>query len=248
MRVVIIEDELLVQEEFARLIRKLFFDLEIVQMLSSVSESIEWLSLNKADLIFMDIHLSDGTGFDILHEVNLSTPVIFTTAFDQYAIKAFEANGIGYLLKPINEKDLYSAVQRARVQVGQKSDLDHITERLNINKEYKRRILIKSGDRYSYVAITDVAYFYAEDRVTFMISNQGKRYIVDYTIEVLETLLNPVYFFRLTRGCMASINSIGSASKYFNGRLKITLNPEHKDSIIISRARVADFLKWMDGL
>lgn len=248
MKVLIIEDEQLVQDEFARLIRKLFPDMEIVAMLSSVSDSVEWLNENNADLIFLDIHLSDGTGFDILDQVEIQTPVIFTTAYDQYAIRAFEANGVGYLLKPISQTTLISTVNRVKSSIFAPHKKETLLDNLRTPREYKKRMLIKSGDRFGYIDISEVAYFYAEERVTFMTTREGRRYLVDYTIEMLEGLLDPKQFFRLTRGCIASINSIQSAVKYFNSRLKITLSPQHKDEIIISRIRVPDFLKWMDGL
>lgn len=248
MKVLIIEDEQLVQEEFARLIGKLFPDMEIVAMLSSVSDSVEWLNENSADLIFLDIHLSDGIGFDILDQVEIQTPVIFTTAYDQYAIRAFEANGVGYLLKPISQTALISTVNRVKNSIYAPHKIETLLDNLRAPREYKKRILIKSGDRFGYIDISEVAYFYAEERVTFMITREGRRYLVDYTIEMLEGLLDPKQFFRLTRGCIASINSIQSAVKYFNSRLKITLSPQHKDEILISRVRVPDFLKWLDGL
>lgn len=248
MKVLIIEDELLVQEEFARLIRELFPNMEIMAMLSSVSDSVEWLNENKADLIFLDIHLSDGTGFDIFDQVNIETPVIFTTAYDQYAIRAFEVNGIGYLLKPISQSALIDTVSRVRRTIYTPHQMEALLDNVRAPKEYKKRMLIKSGDRFGYIDISEVAYFYAEERVTFMITREGRRYLVDYTIEMLEGLLDPKQFFRLTRGCIASINSIQSAVKYFNSRLKITLSPQHKDEILISRVRVPDFLKWLDGL
>lgn len=248
MKVLIIEDEQLVQEEFARLIRELFPDMEIMAMLSSVSDSVEWLNENKADLIFLDIHLSDGTGFDIFDQVNIETPVIFTTAYDQYAIRAFEVNGIGYLLKPISQPALIDTISRVRRTIYTPHQIEALLDNVRAPKEYKKRMLIKSGDRIGYINITEIAYFYAEDRVTFMVTHEGRRYLVDYTIEILERLLDPKQFFRMTRGCIASIESIESTVKYFNSRLKVTLNPKHKDEILISRVRVPDFLKWLDDL
>lgn len=248
MKVLIIEDELLVQEEFARLIRKLFPDMEIAAMLCSVSDSVKWLNENNADLIFLDIHLSDGMGFDIFDQVNVLTPVIFTTAYDQYAIRAFETNGVGYLLKPISQSDLIATINRIKNTIYNPINTETLMDNIRAPKKYKNRMLIKSGEKFGYIDISEVAYFYAEDRVTFMVTREGRRYLVDYTIEMLETLLDPKLFFRLTRGCIASINSIQSAVKYFNSRLKVTLHPQHKEEILISRVRVGDFLRWLDDL
>lgn len=243
MNVLIIEDELLAQEELVRLINKNFTDIIIAARLCSVKESIEWLRENSADLIFMDIQLSDGISFDIFDYVEVRTPIIFTTAYDQYAIQAFKVNGIGYLLKPIIENDLVSAVEKMDYQP------DKLKELLNLlkpSKEYKSRIAIKSSDKFSFIDISDVAYFYAEDRVTFVVPKEGRAKIVDYTIEALEPLLDPKRFFRLTRGCIASIDSIAGVSKYFNSRLKITLKPHYEGELLVSRVRVVEFVKWLD--
>mgnify|MGYP002556488060 FL=1 len=244
MKVLIIEDEPLAQEELVRIIGKRFSEMKIVGKLSSVRESIEWLKESKADLIFMDIHLSDGNSFDIFDHVEVRTPIIFTTAYDQYAIQAFKVNGIGYLLKPIVESDLVAAVEKLDYTPEK---LTELLDTIKPSKGYKSRIAIKSGDRFSFLKMEDVAYFYAEERMTFVVPKQGKKQIVDYTIEALEPLLDPKRFFRMTRGCIASIDSIGSVSKYFNSRLKITLKPEYGDKLLVSRVRVPDFLQWLDS-
>lgn len=244
MRVLIIEDEPLAQEELVRIIEKRFSDMEIVDRLATVRESIEWLSENKADLIFMDIHLADGNSFDIFDQVDVRTPIIFTTAYDQYAIQAFKVNGIGYLLKPIIEIDLVAAVEKLDYAPDRLTELLHS---LKPSKGYKSRIAIKSGDKFSFLDMNDVAYFYAEERVTFVVPKQGRKQIVDYTIETLEPMLDPKQFFRITRGCIASIGSIGGVAKYFNSRLKISVKPEYDGELLVSRVRVPEFLKWLDG-
>lgn len=244
MNVLIVEDELLAQEELIRIIEKHFPDMVISERLSSVKDSINWLKEHVVDLIFMDIHLSDGISFDIFEFVEIHTPIIFITAYDEYAIKAFKVNGIGYLLKPIIEKELVSAVEKLDYQADKLKGLLHLIKPI---KTYKSRIVIKSGDKFSFFEISDIAYFYAEDRVTYAVPKQGKAKIVDYTIEALEPLLDPKSFFRLTRGCIASIASIVSVSKYFNSRLKITLIPAYQGELLVSRVRVAEFLQWLDG-
>lgn len=246
MKVLIIEDELLVQQELIRIIEKRFPDMNIVGTLFSVKESIEWLSLHKADLIFMDIHLSDGISFDIFEQVNVKTPIIFTTAYDQYAIKAFQVNGIGYLLKPITEKDLVSSVEKLETLSLTSDIFNKLLESVYSPKEYKSRIAIKSGDKLSFLNMADVAYFFAEDRLTFVVSRQGRKQIVDYTIETIEPMLDPKQFFRISRGCIASIDAICSVSKYFNSRLKISLQPKYEGELLISRVRVPEFLKWLN--
>lgn len=244
MNVLIIEDEQLTQEELIRIIRKRFPHMTISAQIGSVKESVEWLRENTADLIFMDIHLSDGISFDIFDYVEIRTPIIFTTAYDQYAIQAFKVNSIGYLLKPIMEKDLVSAVEKLEYQPDR---LKELLRFLNPSRSYKSRIVIKTGDKFSFLDINDIAYFYAEERVTFAVPKQGKPRIVDYTLESLEQQLDPKQFFRLTRGCIASIDSIRDVSKHFNSRLKIKLTPEYTGELLVSRVRVEDFLKWLNG-
>lgn len=244
MNVLIIEDEQLAQEELVRIINKKFPDMVVSACLGSVKESIEWLSENSADLIFMDIQLSDGISFDIFNHVEIHTPVIFTTAYDQYAIQAFQVNSIGYLLKPIIERDLVNAVEKLDYHPYR---LKELLNHIKISQSYKSRIIIKTGDKFNFLDINDIAYFYAEDRVTFAVPKQGKARIVDYTIESLEPLLDPKRFFRLTRGCIASIDSIADVSKYFNSRLKIRLKPEYDGELLVSRVRVGEFLQWLDG-
>lgn len=247
MRVLIIEDEPLAQEELVRLVHKLFPEMDIVAILSSVCESIEWLTIHSADLIFMDIHLADGLSFDIFSQVDVKTPIIFTTAYDQYAIQAFQVNGVGYLLKPIVEKDLISAVDKLNHKAYSPLNLNRLLQSMNMSKEYKSRIGVKIGDRYNYVEINRVAYFYVEERVTFIMTVEGKRYIVDYSIEALESLLDPKQFFRISRGCIASIGSIKEVTRHFNSRLKVTLTPLYDGDMLISRVRVSEFLRWLDG-
>lgn len=244
MNIVIIEDEIFAQEELARIIEKNFPHMKVLDTLSSVEESIKWFSAHKANLVFMDIHLSDGICFDIFKQVDIHTPIIFTTAYDQYAIQAFKVNGVGYLLKPIDEGELIDAVTRFE---HNSLDIKKLLEYFNRDKEYKDRIVVKLGDKISFLEIKDIAYFFAEDRLTFAVATNDKKYIVDYTIEALESVLNPKSFFKLTRGCITSIKAINTISKHFNSRLKVTLVPEYKDELLVSRMRVPDFIKWLNG-
>lgn len=244
MNIVIIEDEIFAQEELTRIIEKNFPHMKVLDTLCSVEESIRWFSVHKADLIFMDIHLSDGICFDIFKQVEIHTPIIFTTAYDQYAIQAFKVNGVGYLLKPIDEGELIGAVTRFE---HNSLDIKKLLEYFTRDKEYKDRIVVKLGDKISFLEIKDIAYFFAEERLTFAVATNGKKYIVDYTIEALESVLNPKSFFKLTRGCITSIKAINTISKYFNSRLKVTLVPEYKEELLVSRMRVPDFIKWLNG-
>jgi DNA-binding LytR/AlgR family response regulator len=249
MKVLIIEDEQLAQEELVRLISKNFPQMIIVEIIDSVKNSVDWLLNNSADLIFMDVHLSDGISFDIFNYLEVRIPIIFITAYERYAIQAFEVNGVGYLLKPIDEQKLISAVDRFQKnkQLTNYNMSELLNQLRNPGNVYKSRIAIKLGDKLSFVNIVDVAYFYVEDRFTFLMQKNGKKYIVDYTIETLESMLDPMNFFRLTRGCIASISSIDKVSKYFNSRLKVILKPKFEKEVLISRIKVQEFVNWLDG-
>lgn len=247
MKIIIIEDEPLAQDELVRLINKRFPAFEILAMLDSVENSVEWLKHNRADLIFTDIRLSDGISFDIFEQVEVKTPVIFTTAYDSYAIRAFQVNSIGYLLKPIIETDLVKAIEKSDTSVHSPHNLKQLLEALHPTRTYKSRISVKSGDKFMYIDMADIAYFYAEEGVTFTATRQNRKHLVEYTLETLEPMLDPHTFFRITRGCIASIGAVASVSKYFNSRLKIKLEPIHESELLVSRVRVPAFLKWLDG-
>ncbi len=240
MKILIVEDELLAQEELIRLLKKNFSGVEIIGTLVSVEESVAWFAAgNTADVVFMDIHLSDGSCFDILDRVKVDIPIIYTTAYDEYAIEAFRTSGVGYLLKPVSESELVSSVNKLNT-------LLNLRNKSNDTVRYKSRVMARIGDSIVFTDINDVAYFYSEDGVTFMVSRSGKRHIIEHTLESLECKLDPSCFFRLSRGCISSVWAISSVSRYFNSRLKVCLTPGNDFCIIISRVRVNAFLEWLD--
>lgn len=244
MKVLIIEDEIPAQEELVRILRKHFPDMEILDIIGSVRDSVEWLKRKTADLIFMDIQLLDGCCFDIFAMVNVTTPVIFTTAYDQYALKAFKVNSVDYLLKPVDEDELVAAVRKMDYKYDRIKEL--IGAFIPAPNSYKTRISIKTGDTYRFLQMEEVAYFISDDGLTFAVTHDEKRHLVDYTVGALEPLLDPKCFFKVSRGCIVSINSIEKITAYFNSRLKVTLKGNNKVSLIISRVRVPDFLNWID--
>lgn len=244
MKVLVIEDEIPAQEELVRILRKHFPNIEIVDIIGSVRDSVEWLRNNTADLIFMDIQLLDGCCFDIFDVVEVRTPIIFTTAYDQYALKAFKVNSVDYLLKPVDEDELVAAVRKMDYKYD---NIRNLIESYIPTVRYKTRISVKTGDIYRFLLIDEVAYFISEDGFTYAVTNNEKKHIVDYTISSLETQLDPKRFFRLSRGCIVSIDSIEKITAYFNSRLKVTLKGRKNISIILSRVRVPDFLNWIDG-
>lgn len=244
MKVIIIEDEMLAQEELERLLAKRFPAAEVVGKFTTVRDSVDWLAGNTADLVFLDIHLADGNGFEIFEQIEVHVPVIFTTAYDQYAIQAFKVNGIGYLLKPIAESDFVAAVEK--LNSLHPNRISALLESLRSPRAFKTRLVITKGDRIEFLRTDDVAYFYSEDRLTFAMTKDGKKCIVDYTIESLASQLEPKKFFRITRGVIASIDSMRGIYRSFNGRLHVTLSPDFHEKLFVSRARASEFLNWLD--
>lgn len=243
MKVFVIEDEIPAQEELVRILRKHFPNIEIVDIIGSVRDSVEWLRNNTADLIFMDIQLLDGCCFDIFDVVEVRTPIIFTTAYDQYALKAFKVNSVDYLLKPIDEDELVAAVRKMDYKYD---NIRNLIESYMPTVRYKTRISVKTGDIYRFLLIDEVSYFISEDGFTYAVTYDEKKHIVDYTIGSLEAQLDPRRFFRVSRGCIVSIDSIEKITAYFNSRLKVTLKGRKNVSQILSRVRVPDFLNWID--
>ncbi len=258
MKYLIIEDEPLAQEELVRMLKALDSNFILLASIDSVKETINWFNNNEQpDIVFMDIHLSDNICFDIFNKIEVTAPVIFTTAYDQYAIEAFKTNGIAYLLKPIEEEELINALKKFRTLTNTSIELSsihsHIQQLSSLNSQlsvinsYKERVLAKVGDNYQHVAMQDVAYFYSEDHYTFVATKDKQRYIINYTLDTLVEQLNPQQFFRISRQFILNINSINTISKHFNGRLKITVNPSFSEEIYVSRNRVQPFLAWLDG-
>ncbi len=251
MKVLIIEDEIPAQIQLERLIHTHYPEFEIIARIDSVTASVAWLSRNQPDLIFMDVELSDGQCFEIFKQVEVKAPVIITTAYNDYAIKAFKVNSIDYLLKPIDKTEFVNAVDKSvkltRKETPEYGRLEELLAK-SLPKEYKKRFAVKVGDHIVIVNTDEIAYFFAEEKATFIVTNTGKRYISDLSLDNLEDQLNPKDFFRLSRGCIAHISSIKTVSKYFNSRLKITLVPPLNSEILVSRIRIPEFLNWLEGL
>jgi DNA-binding LytR/AlgR family response regulator len=253
MKILIIEDEPFARAELVRLLKTTGRDFMILSEIDSVEDSVRWLKSHpQPELIFLDIQLADGLSFDIFRQVNIVSPVIFTTAYDEYAIKAFQVNSIDYLLKPVRQEALENALRKLD---GLKTFLNPAVSWLEsyqieslmklVNKSYKTRILVKTGDQIRSVDLEEVACFYAEDDVVFVWMRNKSRAIVDFTLNQLETELDPKYFFRMTRGCIPRISAIKKVSKYFNSRLLVELDPPLEEKLLVSRVNVPEFLKWL---
>ena len=251
MKVVIIEDEKLSAEHLTVLLQKIDSSIVVVESFDTVSTSVIAFKAGlNADLIFMDIHLADGNSFEIFNQIKLEIPVIFTTAFDNYAIQAFKQNSVDYLLKPIALPDLQFALEKFKKQqqFGNKDLISSIASAYQqINKEYKTRFLVKLGQTIDSIPIEEIHHFETKDSLSFLVTNKGNHYLIDYPLDQLETMLNPKNFFRINRKIILHIQSIEKVTTYFNSRLSIASKFLDSDSRIVSRDRVNDFKKWLDN-
>lgn len=251
MKVLIIEDELPAARRIEQLVRQQRPQAEILGVIDSISEAVKWFAQNPApELILMDIHLADGLSFDIFQLIQIQSMVIFTTAYDQYAIRAFKVNSIDYLLKPIDAEELRGALDkfdsmRGNAPTFDYSMLNQMLDNLK-NRNYRERFLVKFGNAFTYIQAQDMRFCYAEDSLVFTRMADGKKYNLDHTLEQLEQVLNPVHFFRINRKILLHIDAVDKIHPYFNNRLKLELLPSPGFEIVVSRERVQDFKNWID--
>jgi two-component system, LytTR family, response regulator LytT len=250
IKVVIIEDEMLAAKRVKKLLSQLDHDIEIIAHCDSIEASVNFLQNNQdVDLLLMDIHLGDGLSLEILKQVEIKVPIIFTTAYDEYTLKAFKLNSVDYLLKPIELEDLAFAFQKFQ-NLYQKEqptlDIQSLLSKLN-SPTYKERFLIKHGTQLVIVSITDVAYFYTEEGYTHLVTHDHKTYLLDDTLDTLQKDLNPQHFFRINRAMIVKVESIGKIEQYFNSRYSLHLAPNFKGEVIVSRERVKEFKDWISG-
>ena len=251
MKVVIIEDEKLSAEHLTVLLQKIDSSVIVTNSFDTIKASVTAFKDGlKADLIFMDIHLADGNSFEIFNQIEIDIPIIFTTAYDNYAIQAFKQNSIDYLLKPIGLQELQFAVEKFKKQqqLGNKDLISTISMAYQqMNKEYKTRFLVKSGQTIDTIKIEEIHHFETKESLSFLVTNKGNHYSIDYSLDQLESMLQPKDFFRINRKIILHIQSIERVSTYFNSRLSIATKFLDNDSRIVSRDRVNDFKKWLDN-
>lgn len=249
MKVVIVEDEKPAAERLERMLLKADPDIIVTAKLESVSESINWLHAHeRPDLIFLDIQLDDGISFEIFESVKPDVPIIFTTAYDQYAIKAFEVNSVDYLLKPIEEEALGKALNKFRTLYPVKSDS---VEKLNLLikqmvSPYKTRFFVRTGDHFQSVAIDEIQCFLIRERGTFLKTANGKTYAIDLSLDQVQNQVDPARFFRINRNFLICIDAIQDIYSYTSNRLGVKLKMLDHLEMIVSRERVADFKNWLD--
>lgn len=251
MNILIVEDEIMAQKSLARILNQHFPDFSIVGYTDSVKSTVAWLKNpdNSADIIFMDVELSDGICFEIFRQTVVKSKVIMTTAYDSYALKAFEAGSVDYLLKPIEPDDLKRAVARCRMSGGQ-VDIESLIKAMGmatgVKKDYKERFLIKINDRIIPLETSRIAYIYSEEKNNWLMTFDSTKYIIDSSLDIVSCELNPDQFFRISRGCIMSMKAITSIIKQPGGRLRIIPTPEIPLEITVSRSRVDDFLAWLE--
>lgn len=254
MITLIVEDEKLAAERLIELISKYDSRIVVKKVLDSVEKSVEWFNSNPhPDIVFMDIQLADGLSFEIFEKTKVKSPIIFTTAYDKYTIRAFKVNSVDYLLKPIDYEDMAAAIDKYRLDFGPKTKKEfkldvEIYDKL-INQfvhPYKNRFVVKVGLHIRSIPVEEIDYFYVLEKSTFICTKEGKNYAIDYYLDQLEKLIDPQLFFRISRKFIINLNAIKDIIAYSNSRLKIVLRIPPDEDAIVSREKVKDFKNWLD--
>lgn len=250
MKVLIVEDELPAANRLAKLLLQCGEGIDIVNRVDSVEAAVNYFNTSPAiDIVFMDIQLADGLSFDIFEQVHIKTPVIFTTAFDQYTLKAFKVNSIDYLLKPIDEKELYRALDKYN-ELHKKQPVDfsdkmrQLMQEMNLVK-YKERLLIKRGQQLSYLKTEKTAYCYADGKLCFAVDFDGTKYLLENNLSQLEEQLQPDTFYRINRHLLINIEAVKKVHTWLGGRLKVDITPSTTAETVVSRERVNGFKEWL---
>jgi two-component system response regulator LytT len=251
MKILIVEDEPRAASQLQNLLNKSVFDFELLTIIDSVEDTVSWFGKNMApDLVFMDIQLADGLSFEIFQKIEVTAPIIFTTAFDQYAIQAFKVNSIDYLLKPIKQNDLDAALNKFSKSKSPSNPIEpNILKELlsNIQTPQKRSgILVKEGSGFVQIRVSELLYMYSQDSITFGITHNNKRYIIDETMDQLFDSLDDTKFYRINRGQIISKMAIQKIEPYFNHRVKLSLSSPRDQEFVVSRQKTSDFKDWMN--
>ncbi|MCD4768958.1 MAG: LytTR family DNA-binding domain-containing protein [Bacteroidales bacterium] len=250
MNCLIIEDEKEAAIKLAGLIKKYDQNIEILDTIQSVKNAVIWLNNNETpDLIFMDIQLADGLSFEIFEQTIVKTPVIFTTAYDEYALKAFKVNSIDYLLKPIDQSELDQAIDKYKESNTPKEIPSQVFDNIlhSLTKKYKSKFVIKVGEHIKVFTIEDVQCFYSMEKYTFLQNNEGRDYAISYSLDQVENLVDPAKFFRISRKFLVSFSAISDIISFSKSRLKVKLLSNTSDDLIVSREKVQDFKNWLEN-
>jgi two-component system response regulator LytT len=260
MNILIVEDEKLAVRKLSKLLEEIAPEHTVIGVTPSIEETVTWIQTNRdnghsePELIFMDIELADGQSFEIFNRITVKSTIIFTTSYDEYALQAFKVNSIDYLLKPVQKdelqrslkkfEDLRNPVERSH----EKENLANILKKLSLTaplKEYRKRFLVRQGQKLISVEVNEIAYFYIDERVSLFHTFQGQKYIVDYTLDELVDLLEPESFFRINRGMIVTHRAVAQIQPYFNNRYALILRPDLNKEVIVSREKTQDFKIWM---
>lgn len=249
MKILIIEDEKPAFERLSGMVKEYDQSAEIPENLTGIKSTVAWFTKNKQpDLILLDIQLSDGLSLEIFNKLRITCPVIFTTAYDEYILEAFSYNGIDYLLKPVKKEKLFAALEKYKnFKEHFSNDYLSLFDRVKPNgKDYKERFTVKNGTEFLSVNSDDIAYFFTEYKLTFLITTSGKKYLYDKNLAVIEEELNPKKFYRINRNYLISVNSIKSFKSFFKGKLLIELSPPVKEQVFISQEKATGFKVWLE--
>ena len=255
MNILIVEDEFRAANQLQTMLGKCNFSYTLLDTIDTVEDAVQWFQTQKMpDLVFMDIQLADGLSFEIFQKVDVEAPIIFTTAFDQYAIQAFKVNSVDYLLKPIQQEDLQKALTKfSRSNTSQHIETSVLKQLLGSiqqqtaqkNAQHRSGLLVKEGTSFVQIKVTDIVYVYSEDSITFGVT-ESKRYVIDETIDQLFSTLDPDHFYRINRGQIVAKHAIQKIDPYFNHRVKLTVTNTRDQEFIVSRQKTSDFKSWMN--
>ncbi|WNJ17244.1 LytTR family DNA-binding domain-containing protein [Pontibacter sp. G13] len=253
LRILIVEDEHLAARRLERLIREIDSQVEICETLDTVQGTVAWLQEHEVDLIFLDIHLADGNSFSIFEKIDVSTPIIFVTAYDQYAVRAFKVNSVDYLLKPIEQEDLAQAIDKFKQNHTAPApfDISALMQAMQSQQTaaapvFQKRFMVTSGDKIKSIPIEEVAYFFGQQKYVFLVTKDNRRHIVDFTLGKLEELLDPEQFYRINRQFIIGYKSISNMFAYSKSRVKIELDPVSEIDAIVSIEKSKHFKNWLN--
>jgi two-component system LytT family response regulator len=249
MKALILEDEVLAAKALQKLLGEVSPETEVLAVFETIEESLEWFENNEMpDLVFMDIHLADGSAFNIFEKFEITCPVIFTTAYDEYALDAFQVNGIDYLLKPINKKDLKRAMEKYKMLTISRNQLEKfLTQMGPERKKYKKYFLMPERDKLIPLSISNISYFYIDTKSVKMVTYDHKNYFMNVTLDELMAQIDPGLFFRANRQFIVAHDAIKDISIWFGNKIAINLNVDVPEKIIVSKARVSEFKNWFVG-
>ena len=253
MKVVIVEDEHLSAQRLQGMLKKYDPSIEVLAELPSVAASVEWFKNNPdPDLVLMDIHLEDGQSFSIFETINLQVPVIFTTAFDEYTIKAFKVNSVDYLMKPLNYEELVAAIEKFKRIHGQEEGeektmgLEQLLQSMQKKEpEYKSRFLVSIGSRLKTIETEDIQYFFSADKITFLVTKENQRFPIDYSLDKMAVMLDPKQFFRINRQMTVKLEAIKNIHVFAKGKIKLDMDPPTKEDVFVSMDKVVEFKEWL---